>query len=144
MRNNNNINFSFLESGDGFVLEVLHTGASIEDIAIEGYIKDSIFEGNFKYKDSSELYSIEDYITLTTTYICIIILSFIVLKWKSKNIIKYLRDKQINSILFYILLQAIMTASLIIPMLVFIIMRKNITPYFLRVPTSSYEVFISE
>ena len=44
----NIINFDFLDSGNGGVLQVVHTGLSDEDIVLDGYVEDSKFDGNIK------------------------------------------------------------------------------------------------
>ena len=142
---NNKLDLSFLESGDGFVLEVLHTGSSHEDIIINGYIRESKFQGNFKYKKPSELSQIEDYLLLIITYILIISLSYVILGIKSKQIVEYLKNGKINSVLFYFGLNSVIFAlCLIIPLFAFVAMRENSTPYFLRIPESSYNIFESE
>ena len=140
-----NIYFSFLESGNGFVMDIIHTGASENDITIEGYIKNSRFEDNFRYIARSDLYSIGDYISIAFIYICSIALSFSFLVWKNRGITEYLRERQINSILFYILFQTVvMLISFVLPIFVALAVRYKNTPYLLRVPDSSYEVFNAE
>lgn len=47
-REANTINFDFLDSGDGGVIEIIHTGLSDEDIILDGYVEESKFNGNIK------------------------------------------------------------------------------------------------
>ncbi|MGK7896698.1 MAG: hypothetical protein AB4372_24540 [Xenococcus sp. (in: cyanobacteria)] len=50
-RKTNNILFDFLESGNGVVIEVLHTGSCSDNLSLEGYVKNSQFSGKIKRKD---------------------------------------------------------------------------------------------
>ena len=50
----NIIYFEFLEPTNGAVIEVLHTGLSSKEIFIEGYIKNSDFNGRFKLQGMPE------------------------------------------------------------------------------------------
>ena len=54
----NTILFSFLDTGNGGVIEVVHTGASDEDIILEGYVEDSLFNGEIRKKGDLRVGSI--------------------------------------------------------------------------------------
>lgn len=137
-KSKNAISFSFLDTRNGGVIEVIHTGKSDEDIYLDGYVEDSIFNGQIKKEYfTTEAIIVIAAIVIVTTFCFVYLLIFITLQELTKITSTNKRLFDFSIMIFAIL----MTVSLTF--------FTSAYPDFLRkkymnYPVKSYEVFNSE
>lgn len=131
-REANTINFDFLDSGDGGVIEIIHTGLSDEDIILDGYVEESKFNGNIKLVEVNRR-KIEFKDILLFLLVTILLVSFLVYSFKD-----YKKRKNYLSLSFFLLY------SLIYFLWLIFIAFPTFYQSTMNFPVNSYEVFNSE
>ena len=134
---NNTINFDFLDSSNGGVIEVIHTGLSDENISLDGYIIESRFNGEIKRQELKYIYSRLPFsiIFLLGLVFTIIILVGFAMFFITRIINKGIRPNRVMGIIL-----SIMQISVC-----FLLINQLYLPtILLRYPSSSFEVFNSE
>jgi hypothetical protein len=131
-REANTIHFDFLDSGDGGVLQIIHTGLSNEDIILDGYVEESRFNGKIKLVEINgqkvELIDIIFFLIATIFFLLYLCLLYI----------DYRRNRSFSALPFlilYLLLYLLWFAFVGFPRL-----YQSTWKY----PANSYEVFNSE
>lgn len=126
------INFAFLVSGDGGVIQVVHTGLSSKDITLSGYVEDSKLKENIKLVEVNRR-KIEFIDILLFLPVTILLVSFLVYSFKD-----YKKRKNYLSLSFFLLYSLIYLSWLIF------IAFPTFYQSTMNFPVNSYEVFNSE
>ena len=134
----NIISFSFLDTSNGGVIEVIHTGKSDEDIFLDGYVEDSVFNGQIK----KEYFTPEAIVVIAVIVMLTIGSAFYVWFFIIFDKVIKLTNKDEKLLFLTIMINLILIS-------VFISFVSSAYPNFLRrkymkYPIKSYEVFNSE
>ncbi len=127
---NNTINFNFLDSSNGGVIEVIHTGLSDEDITLDAYVEESRFEGKVKHQKLEVPRSINESIITLFALSLGAALGLLYEEWAKNDKTKYI----------WTVCVVILSSF----MIVYIFDPSSFTKLLLRYPSTSYEVFNSE
>ena len=126
---NNTINFNFLDSSNGGVIQVIHTGLSDEDVVLDAYVEESKFNGKIKRTK------------LKVTSLNVVDFTFL-LFFSGLIIFNVYIDLQVQRSPFN--LPSFFIVSFCLFMIASVIYPAYSPKFLLRYPSYSYEVFNSE
>ncbi len=145
----NTIIFDFLDSSNGGVIQVIHTGSSDQDISLDAYVEDSKFDGEIKQEyllNKSDNFIVIGLYLILFLFIVSTIYNIIDIQ-KSRNKIKTsdLKNSKTDLLIHNIFIYWMSSIIIILMLLLIIAMvQLSLKRLTLRYPISSYEVFNSE